>query len=155
MYYKNSVGRPRIKTPDRLASVVHACRRRTIDEHLWESQIWRRGDTLLVNAISSAISNVSLDESQPADILRLFQLITRWTACCHCFLSHGLPSEPGKWYTIGGEVLQIWRDAGIGRERCCNIRRRQSYAVTGAVTRRPQQWACRAYIWGHTHYIAT
>ncbi|CAH0018683.1 unnamed protein product [Clonostachys rhizophaga] len=72
--FRVSLGRPRIKTPDRLASVVHACRRRTIDEHLWESQIWRQGGILLVNAISSAISNVSLDESQTADILRLVQL---------------------------------------------------------------------------------
>ncbi|KAH7201195.1 hypothetical protein DER44DRAFT_869576 [Fusarium oxysporum] len=64
----------RSKTPDRLSAVVYSCKRGTMQETLWEAQVWRYGGTQLVNAVHSAIGSVSLHGKQSSDTMALHLL---------------------------------------------------------------------------------
>ncbi|KPA37140.1 pectin degradation protein [Fusarium langsethiae] len=73
--FRIHLGRPRSKTPDRLAAVTYSCRNNTFHEALWETQIWRHGGRQLVDAVYNAISSTSLDGNRPSDTVRVLQLL--------------------------------------------------------------------------------
>ncbi|RKK88791.1 hypothetical protein BFJ68_g16856 [Fusarium oxysporum] len=72
--FRVSLEGARSKTPDRLSAVVYSCKRGTIQETLWEAQVWRHGGTQLVDAVHSAIGSVSLDGKQSSDTMALHLL---------------------------------------------------------------------------------
>ncbi|KAF5972064.1 pectin degradation protein [Fusarium bulbicola] len=72
--FRASLEGARSKTPDRLSAVVYSCKRGTIQETLWEAQVWRYGGTQLVDAVHSAIGRVSLDGKRSSDTMALHLL---------------------------------------------------------------------------------
>jgi hypothetical protein len=72
--FRVSLEGARSKTPDRLSAVVYSCKRGTIQDTLWEAQVWHHGGTQLVDAVHNAISSVSLDGKQSSDSVALHLL---------------------------------------------------------------------------------
>ncbi|KAF5230808.1 hypothetical protein FANTH_13701 [Fusarium anthophilum] len=59
--FRVSLEGARAKTPDRLSAVVYSRKQGTIQETLWEAQVWHYGGMQLVDAVHSAIGRVYLD----------------------------------------------------------------------------------------------
>ncbi|KAF5689151.1 pectin degradation [Fusarium denticulatum] len=69
--FRASLESARSKSPHRLSAVVYSCKRGTLEETLWEAQVWRCGGMQLVDAVSSAIGRVSLDGKRSPDSMVL------------------------------------------------------------------------------------